>query len=136
MQPEEQHPLVFVYGTLKRGFGNHRVMQEAGGRFVCEATTTEQFPLVEQGLPYLLLRPGQGRRVEGEIFRVGTPEGWRRLDHLEGHPQFYHREVIAIEAADGDTYEAWAYFLTHEDESLAGLPPLRAYGRDGGLGVT
>ena len=28
-------PLVFVYGTLKRGFHNHRVMRQAGGEFVC-----------------------------------------------------------------------------------------------------
>ncbi len=123
----EQRPLVFVYGTLKRGFGNHRVMQEAGGEFVCEGATAMPFPLVQQGLPFLILRPGHGHRVEGEIFRVGTACGWDRLDRLEGHPEFYRRRLIDVEGADGEIYEAWAYFVARMDEAFAGLPSMSRY---------
>ena len=131
--PPNDHPLVFVYGTLKRGFHNHRVMEDAGGEFVCTGRTQNQYPLVAQGLPYLLNHPGTGKRVEGEIFQVSTSEGWDRLDHLEGHPGFYQREVIAIEGVDRDIYDAWTYFLVGDGRELAGLPHLCAYGRDSGL---
>lgn len=132
--PPRDHPLVFVYGTLKRGFHNHRVMAEAGGEFVCEGVTVTPFPLVERGLPFLIFRPGEGHRVEGEIYRVGDERGWERLDRLEGHPDFYQRRLIEAEGADGEIYEAWAYFIARGAEALAGLPPLRAWGR--GCGVT
>lgn len=102
--------LVFVYGTLKRGHGNHRVMQQAGGEFVGEALTAEKFPLVVDGLPYLLDRSGEGHHVQGELYRVTDPEGWIRLDRLEGHPRFYRRRVIACEVG-GASVEAWTYFL-------------------------
>lgn len=128
----EDRPLVFVYGTLKRGFGNHRVMADAGGEFVCEGRTVTPFPLVVQGLPYLIFRPGNGQRVEGEVYRIADDEGWYRLDSLEGHPNFYRRKLIEVEGEDGDIYEAWAYFIVNEG-NLAELPHLCAYGRDCGV---
>ncbi|MBE2202970.1 MAG: gamma-glutamylcyclotransferase [Chthoniobacterales bacterium] len=124
--PPEGRPLVFVYGTLKRGFGNHRVMADAGGEFICEGRTVTPLPLVAQGLPFLLDQPGHGHRVEGEVYRVGDSRGWDRLDRLEGHPDFYRRRLIEVEGTDGDRYEAWAYFIARE-EALAGLPRLCAY---------
>ena len=82
--PANANPLVFVYGTLKRGFGNHSVMKRAGGEFVSCGRTVERYPLVVSGLPYLLDIRGQGYQVEGEIstgFRMpkagGFWTGWR-----------------------------------------------------------
>lgn len=124
----KEHPLVFVYGTLKRGFHNHPVMQRAGGEFVCHGATVEHYPLVVDGLPYLLDAPGQGHPVEGEIYRVDSAEGWRVLDRLEGHPVFYERRVADIAGEDGETYAAWIYFLARLDKRLAALPPVHAYG--------
>lgn len=126
--PHKRHPLVFVYGTLKRGFHNHHVMQRAGGEFICCGTTVELYPLVIDGLPYLLNVPGQGHPVDGEIYRVASVEGWFTLDRLEGHPSFYERQVVNIKGADGETYAAWVYFLARKDKRLALLPPVRAYG--------
>jgi gamma-glutamylaminecyclotransferase len=110
--------LVFVYGTLKRGLGNHRVMQGAGGEFVTAARTEDSFPLVVDGLPYLLDMPGCGHRVEGEVYRVSSDEGWARLDRLEGHPNFYRRRVITVLGEDGTRHEAWAYFVVRGVERL------------------
>jgi gamma-glutamylaminecyclotransferase len=130
--PPEEHPLLFVYGTLKRGFGNHRVMLDAGGEFVCEGKTAERLPLIHRGLPYLLDQPGRGHQVEGEVFRVGTAAGWHRIDRLEGHPDFYCRRLTNILGDDGETYEAWTYFVARGEE-FEGLPPLCVYGRAGGV---
>jgi gamma-glutamylaminecyclotransferase len=131
--PLKSHPLVFVYGTLKRGFHNHSVMCRARGEFVCRGETVLHFPLVVDGLPYLLNTPGKGHQVEGEIYRVDSVDGWCTLDRLEGHPSFYERRLIEIAGADGETYAAWVYFLARTDERLASLPPVRAYG--GAVGV-
>ena len=131
--PANANPLVFVYGTLKRGFGNHLVMQRAGGEFVCCGRTVERYPLVVSGLPYLLGSPGEGHQVEGEIYRVNSAEGWSALDRLEGHPGFYERRLTDIVGDDRETYAAWVYFLARRDERLASLPSVCAYGRDSEL---
>lgn len=125
--PPKSHPLVFVYGTLKRGFGNHRVMQMAGGQFVCEGKTAYRLPLIQRGLPFLLDQPGRGHHVEGEIYRVPDEAGWRRLDRLEGHPDFYRRKLTDIVGDDGETYEAWTYFLARVSDDLKWSQAIAAY---------
>lgn len=121
--------LVFVYGTLKRGHGNHRVMQRSGGEFVGASMTMECFPLVVDGLPYLLDRSGSGHRVIGEIYRISDADGWLHLDRLEGHPRFYRRRVIACEVG-GIAMDAWTYFLQGDYNRFAHLTPVREYSRN------
>ena len=111
--------LLFVYGTLKRGLGNHRVMRDAGGEFIATVRTEDPLPLVIDRLPYLLDLPGRGHRVEGELYRVESAEGWAHLDRLEGHPNFYRRSVIAVVAESGERHSAWAYFVVRDAGCLA-----------------
>eukprot|EP00051_Salpingoeca_urceolata_P007251 m.95965 g.95965 ORF g.95965 m.95965 type:complete len:98 (-) comp15174_c0_seq4:449-742(-) len=63
--------LMFVYGTLKRGFPNHQHMP-VGIEFVSRATTVERFPLVvgagHNQIPFLLDFAGNGFQVNGEVF--------------------------------------------------------------------
>lgn len=105
--------LVFVYGTLKRGFPNHHYMADC--RFLSEGRTVERFPLVVGGdwfSPYLLPEAGEGHCVNGEVWEV--PEAvMPALDALESvHlPNGYRRREIAIERAGGDRIcMAWTYF--------------------------
>jgi gamma-glutamylaminecyclotransferase len=119
-------PLLFVYGTLKRGRHNHGLMEELEAEFVTRARTVESFPLVVQGLPYLLDAEGRGQRVGGEIYRMDS-EGWRYVDRLEGHPHFYCRRLIRVEGEDGASYEAWCYFVTDPPESLHALEALAEF---------
>jgi gamma-glutamylaminecyclotransferase len=101
--------LCFVYGTLRRGHGNHAVMRQAGGAFLGNAVSVRKFPLVIKGLPYLLDLPGQGEPVTGEIYRI-PEKGWELLDRLEGHPDFYRRRVESF-VLHGSPVQAWVYFL-------------------------
>ena len=101
------NPLVFVYGTLKRGCHNHGLLQRTRAEFISTGRTASKFPLVVDGLPYLLDMPGKGHRVEGEIYRVNSAEGWSALDRLEGHPRFYQRRLTEIAGDDRETYAAW-----------------------------
>ena len=123
----DSDPLLFVYGTLMRGFSNHGLLQQVGGEFIGTGYTKTRFPLVVDGLPYLLRLAGQGHHVEGEIWRVGTPEGWAALDRLEGHPDFYVRVPLDIDGRDGAIYRAWVYFLARRDARLESLRAMRVY---------
>ena len=78
---------IFVYGTLKKGYGNHRVMQNAEGVFVQEDTLQGYDIYDLGGIPGVI--EGEGE-VTGEVFSV-SDEGLPYLDRLEGHPTFYKR---------------------------------------------
>ncbi len=126
---ERPHPdIVAVYGTLKHGFGNHRVMREARGEFIANARSVDAFPLVVSGLPYLLDKRGAGHRVCVELYRVTSAEGWYGLDRLEGHPDFYCRRVEKFETDTGEVIEAWVYFLARVNRELERLEAVESYG--------
>lgn len=92
---------VFVYGTLRRGEGNHRLLVDA--RFVRETRTVPAFTLCDLGA-YPALLEGGGTSVLGEVYEVTRAE-LAALDRLEGHPTFYRREPIELE--DGAVVEAY-----------------------------
>lgn len=58
---------VFVYGTLKKGYANHYLMQNGTNgvvNFVTAGLTKESFPLVvgtDASIPFLLPLKGQGK---------------------------------------------------------------------------
>jgi gamma-glutamylcyclotransferase (GGCT)/AIG2-like uncharacterized protein YtfP len=125
--PADQTPLLFAYGTLKRGLENHCVIEQAGGEFLGEAQTEVAYPLVADGLPYLLDRRRTGRIVHGEVFRVMEAPGWDLLDRLEDHPEFYRRRIEPVVIEGGGRVQAWIYFFVQEIPRLAGLPHLERY---------
>jgi gamma-glutamylcyclotransferase (GGCT)/AIG2-like uncharacterized protein YtfP len=103
---------VFVYGTLQQEFGNHIWMENAGGVFLSKAVTVDNYPLIVNGLPYLMDEKGEGKRVHGEVYEVSDIIP---LDHLEGHPSFYERRQREVELEDGSTLLVWMYFLNGRD---------------------
>lgn len=88
-------PLIFVYGSLLKGLGNHLVLKRA--RFVRDAHTTPAFTLVNLGA-YPGLLAGGTTAVRGEVYVVND-ETLAALDRLEGHPNFYRRQGIALTSA-------------------------------------
>ena len=76
---------VFVYGSLKRGFGNHGVIKDQ--TFIGKAVTIDNdwemfslggFPGVVKG----------NKRILGEVYEVDD-RGLSSLDELEGNGSFY-----------------------------------------------
>ena len=56
--------------------------------------------------------PGIGRgesNVAGEVFEVSSPV-LQTADEIEGHPDFYLREIETVVLADGNEREAWVYW--------------------------
>ncbi|KAL0900667.1 hypothetical protein Bca101_084628 [Brassica carinata] len=98
--------LVFTYGTLKRGFSNHVLMQDlirsGDASFKGVYQTLDKYPLVcgPYRVPFLLNKPGSGHRVTGELYAV-SPRGLSRLDELEGITRgHYVRQPIRVAAAE------------------------------------
>ena len=81
---------VFVYGTLKKGFGNHHLLKDASylGTHITEPKYTmysmDGFPAVS---------PIGTTRIIGEVYEI-TTEILEDLDRLEGYPGWYSRETI------------------------------------------
>lgn len=103
---------VFVYGTLKKGYGNNRLLQ--GSSFLGKDKTKEEYILGDVGFPYAFpsyvfseITPPQDlfKPVLGEVYEVDE-ETFSRLDHLEGVPYHYKREVIETEGG----HSAWMYY--------------------------
>lgn len=99
---------VGVYGTLKTGYSNHRLLKDSD--FVGTGKTKSEYPLEVEGLPYLHDKEGVGENVTLELYDV-NPDTLRRLDMLEGHPNFYKRRVIPVSMHDWSTTHAWVYFV-------------------------
>ena len=105
---------VFVYGTLKRGHGNHKRLLAGRSIYVCDDVIDGvlydlgHFPAVQEG---------EGI-VHGEIYMVG-PKTLRDLDRLEGHPTFYRRREVTTKLQGHDV---WAYFLPELEEKMKQNP--------------
>lgn len=96
--------LVFVYGSLKEGFHNNRILANAAlvqaGAVTADACYTmkslEYYPAVFEGGTH---------RVRGEVYEV-DPDLLKTLDALEGHPFVYERKLVPVE---GMSRRAWMY---------------------------
>lgn len=93
---------VFVYGSLMRGMGNHRVIG-ATGTFEGKATSLATFSMVSLGaFPGIIF--GGSTPIAGETYLIDDAT-LANLDRMEGHPHFYCRTEIALD--DGTLAQAY-----------------------------
>jgi gamma-glutamylaminecyclotransferase len=96
---------LFVYGTLKRGERNHRLL--AGEAFVRMGRTLPRYRLLANGsYPCLVRVTENGLSIEGEVWLV-EEASFGRLDEYEGAPGLFRREWIELE---GGPAGVQAYF--------------------------
>lgn len=112
-ESEQNTHLVFVYGSLKMGFGNHGVLQYSGAEPVAEGMTLHDGFSMESlgGFPGVYADGDMA--IWGEVYEV-TDEGLAACDRLEGHPRFYQRHEVEIVTDEGDIVTAWMYILPSE----------------------
>lgn len=109
----DQRP-VFVYGTLRPGQRNYRLLATRTDRE--EPASAPGLALFGWGFPYAV--PFRGASTLGVLVTI-TPQLYRDvlidLDHLEGYRpdrpdrSHYIRQARMVLTAAGDTHTAWVY---------------------------
>lgn len=108
----ERH-IVFVYGTLKRGYHNHALLKNNRAKFLGE----DRAPGVVYG-PFPFAQASEWEPeawIQGETYSVDA-ECLQRLDRLEGHPHGYTRTPVTL--ASGQRAEI--YYYNHGDLTKIG----------------
>lgn len=96
---------LFVYGTLKRGFGSHSLLD--GAEYLGSCSTGPGHFLLDCGnFPGMVRLAGQ-KAVQGELYAV-DPATLAHLDEHEGVPTLYTRELIDLEGIE-EAAEAYFY---------------------------
>lgn len=102
---------VFVYGSLKRGYGNNILLKDQ--QYLGEVSTVEGFDLISlRAFPAMLKTEGP-RQVHGELYEVDD-KCLQQLDILEGHPNLYIRQRISLDNGQ----QVWAYLFPTIEEGV------------------
>ena len=99
---------LFVYGTLKRGFGNNYMLRNS--KFVGKSISVDRFDVYDCGFPCAYESP-DGKLLSGEIYEL-SDEDFIFTDRLESNGYLYERQVRNFECRNvqGIT-KSWIYII-------------------------
>jgi len=112
---EPFNEFLFVYGSLKKGFDNHKLLQKYAKR-VGKASTVGKFAMYEDSFgnyPYLVKEPIT--KVIGELYEIKRKELLDKIDEFEGAPEYYKRKKIKVKTHKGVNL---AFVYLREDEEI------------------
>ena len=98
---ESFNELLFVYGSLKKGFDNHDLLSKYAKR-LGKAHTVKKFAMFEDSFgnyPYLVDAPFT--KIKGELYQIRRSELMQRIDEFEGAPDYYVRKKIEVKSHHG-----------------------------------
>ncbi len=93
---------VIVYGSLKKGFYNHKLLKDEGAIFIDNFISEPIYSMYSLGW-YPAVVEGGDTPIFGEVYEIGD---FTKLDKLEGHPKWYRRELIKTHVGD-----SWMYLF-------------------------
>ena len=103
--------IVAVYGTLRKGSGNHRLLEDC--KFVGEAKTNDKFTMYSHGgFPSIAKGGPKDTNIKVELYEVSNQRTSDSLDMLEGYPGWYDKKKINI-----DDKEVYIYTMQESIKS-------------------
>lgn len=112
--------LYAVYGTLRQGFGNNRLLQNEYSEYLGTQTLSAPFRMVSMGgFPGMISTPGKESTITIEVFSVSSPTVEKRLDMLEGYPGWYDKQTI-------NTEWGTAFIYTQTEDQVGSNPPVES----------
>lgn len=98
-----QEVLVAVYGSLRKGMGNHGLLDRNDAQLLSTEVISgfEMYSL--GGFPYI--KPASEGDITIEVYAVPIT-AMKALDMLEGYPSFYNRKLV-----DTTKGQAWIYYI-------------------------
>jgi gamma-glutamylaminecyclotransferase len=107
--------MVFVYGSLKRGFGNHRFLEHS--TFIGTAVTVQHnfcmHPL-HGSFPAVTIGPDDSYSITGELYEIDN-QTLKQIDMLESNGVLYTRQLVSVYNGT-DVVEAWIYLMPDNDK--------------------
>jgi gamma-glutamylcyclotransferase (GGCT)/AIG2-like uncharacterized protein YtfP len=98
----DSDPLLFVYGSLKRGMANHAQLQQAAW---VGCARLEGLALYDLGpFPMAIACSEPDSAIEGELYTVDAAL-LEQLDRFEGAPRLYQRELYRLNSREA----IWVY---------------------------
>jgi len=122
---EPFNEFLFVYGSLKKGFDNHKLLDKYAKR-VGKASTVGKFAMYEDSFgnyPYLVKEPVT--KVMGELYEIKRKELLDKIDAFEGAPEYYKRKKIKVKTHKGVNL-AFVY-IRENDEIPKEQEPLKIW---------
>jgi gamma-glutamylcyclotransferase (GGCT)/AIG2-like uncharacterized protein YtfP len=102
---------IFVYGTLKQGYGNH--IHYLNKPPLTQGILKGYHLLGRPGGGFPCIGPGDGY-VEGEVYEVDEEE-LKAIDRLEGHPTWYLRTNVQVTSKENKTMNVWTYVMIDKE---------------------
>ena len=106
--------LLFVYGSLKKGFDNHNLLSKDAA-YIGKAITVDKYGMFGDSFgnyPYLISIPIM--QIHGEVYHIKSEDLWQRLDEFEGAPEYYDRQKILV-TIDDSIQSAFVYIQPHSN---------------------
>lgn len=106
---KEKREFVFVYGSLKKGFGNHGFVEDQDYLGYAKSVKRD-YVMVSLGAFPAVCRYPNGTKVAGELYSVDLPT-MAALDRLEGNGNLYRRQQEDFVTSNGEVIKAWIYLM-------------------------
>ena len=97
--------LLFVYGTLKKGHSNHRLIENAS--YIGEDKTRENYCMINLGHFPATLEREKMSSIKGEMY-LANGDLLQTLDKFEG--KWFYRKKVLFESGKS----AYTYFISPE----------------------
>ena len=116
----DETTLIFVYGSLKRGYRNEAFLYEA--KSLGKAKTLKKYPLIvnkNEYYPYLINKKGFGHEIIGELYRI-KKDCLIELDRFEATEfkrqkiKVQKKSVRQISSTSNELIEAYTYYYNKE----------------------